>query len=197
MKWVRIQFLRSYINKRCVNVSVMKSQFNRIMLNLSILNIVTCRGDAWLIRRVWDWMIGFIGPYTFTTRDWRQYGAIADLHTLQFTLTHALEFSVFSNRILAMDFTTVSLSLQTTHEVFLQPNSFLAIIVRLPFSKTQLNSIPLLPSSYPDRLASQNLTLHSMLLNWILPHNHFTQTPGGTPSSIVPYCFRCVCCAIA
>jgi hypothetical protein len=31
------------------------------------------------------------------------YNAIADLHTLQFTVTHTLVFSVFTSRILAMD----------------------------------------------------------------------------------------------
>jgi hypothetical protein len=31
------------------------------------------------------------------------YSAIADLHTLQFTVTHALGFSVFTSRILATD----------------------------------------------------------------------------------------------
>jgi hypothetical protein len=35
--------------------------------------------------------------------DYRQYRAIADLHTLQFIVTHALGFSVFTNRILATD----------------------------------------------------------------------------------------------
>jgi hypothetical protein len=62
--------------------------------------VVTCRGDY---RRVLDWMIGFIAPYTFTARDYRQYGAIADLHTLRFTVTHTLGFSVFTSRILATD----------------------------------------------------------------------------------------------
>jgi hypothetical protein len=38
-----------------------------------------------------------------TTRDYRQYSAIADLHTLQFTVTHAIGFSVFISRILATD----------------------------------------------------------------------------------------------
>jgi hypothetical protein len=32
------------------------------------------------------------------------YSAIADLHNLQFTITHALGFSVFTSRILATDF---------------------------------------------------------------------------------------------
>jgi hypothetical protein len=49
-----------------------------------------------------DWMTEFIAPYTFTTRNYRQFSAIADLHTLQFTVTHALGFSVFTSRILSM-----------------------------------------------------------------------------------------------
>jgi hypothetical protein len=46
-----------------------------------------------------------------------------------------------------------------THKVFFsRPNSFLAIILQLPITKTRLNSIPLLQSSYPGRLASRNST---------------------------------------
>jgi hypothetical protein len=41
--------------------------------------------------------------YIHTVRDYRQYSAIADLHTLQFTPTHALGFSVFTSRILSTD----------------------------------------------------------------------------------------------
>jgi hypothetical protein len=88
-----------------------------------------------------------------------RYLWIADLHTLQFTVTHAIGFSVFTSRILTTDFITVSLSLQIIHEVFFAPpNSFLAIIVQLSIQKTQLNSIPLLPSPHPGRLASRNST---------------------------------------
>jgi hypothetical protein len=49
-------------------------------------------------------MIGFIDTYTLT-----QFGttdncsAIAILHSLQFTVVHALEFSLFISRILATD----------------------------------------------------------------------------------------------
>jgi hypothetical protein len=57
---------------------------------------------AWLTRRVLDCMIGFIDRI-HTARGYRQYSAIADLHTLQFTFTHALGFSVFTSRILATD----------------------------------------------------------------------------------------------
>jgi hypothetical protein len=66
-------------------------------------HIVTCWGCAWLIRRALDWMIGFIAPYAFTTRDYRQHSALGDLHTLMFTVIHALGFSVFTSRILATD----------------------------------------------------------------------------------------------
>jgi hypothetical protein len=38
-----------------------------------------------------------------TTRAYKQYSAIADLHTIQFIVTHALGFSVFTSRILATD----------------------------------------------------------------------------------------------
>jgi hypothetical protein len=60
-----------------------------------------------------------------------------------------------------------------------------------------LNSIHLLPSSYPGRLASRNSTLPSMLINWILLDNHFERTPRKIPSSIVPFCFRHVYGTIA
>jgi hypothetical protein len=45
---------------------------------------------------------------SFGARDYRQYSAIADLHTLQFAVTHALGFSVFTSRILATDFVSLT-----------------------------------------------------------------------------------------
>jgi hypothetical protein len=48
-------------------------------------------------------MIGFIAPYTFTTRDYRLYSAIANLQNILFTVAHALGFSVFTSRILATE----------------------------------------------------------------------------------------------
>jgi hypothetical protein len=104
-------------------------------------------------------MIGFIAPYTSTTRDYRQYSAIADLHTSQFTVVHVLGFSVFTSRILATD-------LQQSHYHFKSHTKsfshslvpFLPLFCNLLIPKTRLNSIPLLPSSYPGRLASRNST---------------------------------------
>jgi hypothetical protein len=47
--------------------------------------------------------LDLLTPHIFTTRDYRQHSAIADLHTLLFTVLHALRFSVFTSRILATD----------------------------------------------------------------------------------------------
>jgi hypothetical protein len=50
-----------------------------------------------------------------------------------------------------------------THEVFFtQSNSLLVIILQLPIPKTRLNSIPLVPSSHPGRMASRNSTLTAL-----------------------------------
>jgi hypothetical protein len=104
--------------------------------------------DDWIYWNIYT-VLGTIGNYS----------AIADLHTLQLTVTHSLDFSVFTSRILATDFITVSLSLQITHEVsILQPNSFLAIILQMLIQKTRLSLIPVLQSSYRVRLASRNST---------------------------------------
>jgi hypothetical protein len=64
-----------------------------------LTHTVTCRSH--LYDEVLNWMNGFIAHYTSTTRDYRQYNAIAILRTFQFTVTNALGFSVFISRILA------------------------------------------------------------------------------------------------
>jgi hypothetical protein len=48
-------------------------------------------------------MIGFIGISVTSSLNHIYYSAIADLHNLQFTVTHALEFAVFTSRLLATD----------------------------------------------------------------------------------------------
>jgi hypothetical protein len=124
---------------------------NKYCHDLLVLRVIYKRSSGFD-----DWIYWHL---IHTARDYRQYRAIADLRNLQFTITHALGFSVFTSRILSTDFITVSLSLQITHEVFFAPpNSFLAIILQLPIHKTHLNSIPLPRSSCPGRLASRNST---------------------------------------
>jgi hypothetical protein len=48
-------------------------------------------------------------PYTFNSGIHVITAVSHDLHNLQFTLAHALRFSVFTSRILATDFITVSM----------------------------------------------------------------------------------------
>jgi hypothetical protein len=52
-------------------------------------------------------MIGFIDTLCTHIELQEITGTIADLHTSQFTVTHALGFTVFTSRILATDFKTV------------------------------------------------------------------------------------------
>jgi hypothetical protein len=59
-----------------------------------------CKGLCVTYRQVLDWMIGFIDTLYIQLLTTGNYSAIADLHTLQFTVTHALRFSVFTSQIL-------------------------------------------------------------------------------------------------
>jgi hypothetical protein len=109
---------------------------------------------AWLIRFWIEWL-DLLTPYTNHSELQAIQRYRYSTHFIV-TVPRALGFSVFTSRILASGFITVSLSFQITKEVFLsEPNSFLAIILQLPIPKIRLNSIPLLPSSCPGRLASR------------------------------------------
>jgi hypothetical protein len=55
------------------------------------------------IRRTLVWMIGFIDTLYIKLWTTGNYSAIADIHPIQFTVAHALWFSVFTSRILATD----------------------------------------------------------------------------------------------
>jgi hypothetical protein len=86
--------------------------------------------------------------YIHTARNYRQYSAIAILHTLQFIVTHALGFSVFTSRILATDPSQShcnfkSHMMSSLHRLI----SSLGIILRLPIMKSRLCSFPLLPTT--------------------------------------------------
>jgi hypothetical protein len=56
-----------------------------------------------------DWMIGFIDTLHTRLRTIGNYSAASNLRTLQFTIIHEIEFSVFTSRIVATDFITISL----------------------------------------------------------------------------------------
>jgi hypothetical protein len=58
-----------------------------------------------------DWI--YCTLHIHTTRNYRQYSTITDVHTLQFTVTQALGFSAFNSHILARD---LSLSITVTSD---------------------------------------------------------------------------------
>jgi hypothetical protein len=136
-------------------------------------------------RRVLDWMTGFTDTLYIQLGATRNYSVIADLHTSQFTVTHALGFSYPGN-----DFLTVSLSLRITHEVFFsRPNYFLVIILQLPIPKTRLNSIPLLPCSYPGSWRLEPRPDSTLL------YNHSARTTQETQPIVWKACLQRRCIA--
>jgi hypothetical protein len=74
--------------------------------------IVTCYRIV-AIGRGLDWMTGFI-TLIHLASNYKRYCVIANLHTLQFTVTHTLGFSVFTSRNLATDFNTNYTNLTVT-----------------------------------------------------------------------------------
>jgi hypothetical protein len=92
--------------------------------------------------RLDDWI--YYTLYIHTTRDCWQHNAIADLHNLKFTVTHALGFSVFISRIQATDLELSHYHFKSHMKTSLHRLiPFRALILRLPILKTQLHSIPL------------------------------------------------------
>jgi hypothetical protein len=67
-------------------------------------DVVTCRVSCVTYRTGFgldDWI--YCNLYIHTVQEYEQYSSIAILHTFQFTVAHALGFSVFNSRILATD----------------------------------------------------------------------------------------------
>jgi hypothetical protein len=97
----RPMYVQTWIIIRLTNESTF-SLYN-LILHLVKINIY-CHvygGSAWFVRRVLDWMFGFIDTLFTQLGTTGNYSATADLHTLQFTVTYALGFSVFTSHILA------------------------------------------------------------------------------------------------
>jgi hypothetical protein len=135
--------------------------------------ILPCIGVT--IDIVLHWMIGFIAPYTFTQLGTTGNFSATAIFT-HFTVHHC---------------TRTRVSLQQSHYLFKSHMKsslpclipFFALILWLPIPKAWLHSIPLLPCSYPDRLASRNstwLAYCSLLLNhffWLCPFITHQQGP--------------------
>jgi hypothetical protein len=111
--------------------------------------------------------------YIHTLRDYRQYSAIAILHTLQFTVAYSLGVSV--SPFVSGQRIYHSLTVTSDHI----SNSFLAFL-QLPIPQTRLIS-----NSFSTTVL---YFIYSASTTFVLPntsHNYFAQTPWKTPSSIV------------
>jgi hypothetical protein len=155
-----------YVNWRWGNVPCILNLCIRFRYSGFILSRVGV--VAWLIRRSLDWTIGFIDILYTITGSIGNYSAIAILHTFQFTVAHALLFSVLTRRIPATD-------LSQTHCHFRShmKSSFHSAVPFLPlFCNCQLSSFP---CSYPGRLASPTrlFTTHYYSVQRYAPERFF------------------------
>jgi hypothetical protein len=123
--------------------------FSFCVVVLSHMILSRFRGFGVTYRRVLGWVIGFIDTLYTVLGTTGNQSAIANLHTVQFTDTHALGLLDFTGRILATDLKAFHSKLKSHMK-----SSFRSLI---PFLTPP---IPLPPSSYAGRLASRSLTLH-------------------------------------
>jgi hypothetical protein len=108
--------------------------------------------------------------YIHTVRDYKQYSAIIILQTFQFTVEHALGFSVFASRILAT-------GLSQSHCHFKSPNSLLALSCSCQFRR--LDSVLFRLLFRTPCYSASTYTLPNT------SYNHFARTPQKTRSSVV------------
>jgi hypothetical protein len=142
-------------------------------------------------------MIGFVDTLCTVLGTTDNCNATAILHTSQFTVTHALGFSVFNSRLLAMD-----LQQSPCHFTSHMKSSLHRLIPFLPlFCNCQLNSISLLPSSYPGWLESRNSTqfyaatasFGTLLYNRFARITQKTQPLYYLERKLLDRCFRIRC----
>jgi hypothetical protein len=128
---------------------------------------------GWYARRKWRVlvrMIGFISILITASLNYSQYSDIADLHTSQFTVAHALGFSVFTSRLLVTDLNT-----ETSTSKHCE--------VLLPFLVQSLRNSAALRVCW-----TQNCTSRGCLL----PRTHLNGTALKTEN-----CYICNCRSIA
>jgi hypothetical protein len=113
---------------------------------------VTCIS---VYRRVLHWMIVFIDTLYTQLGTSGNYTTIADIHTLQFTVTHALGFPVFTSRILATDLSQSHCNFKSYMK-----SSLHSLIPSLPF----LLNHPGLPFPELDPVLDNN----ELFFNWTL-----------------------------
>jgi hypothetical protein len=85
-----------------------------------------------------DWI--YCTLYVHTVRDYRHYSAIAVLHTLQFTVRHALGFSFLTSHILATDLSQSHCNFKSHMKSSCHSLIPFLPFLQLPIPKTRLDS---------------------------------------------------------
>jgi hypothetical protein len=123
--------------------------------------------------------------YSQTVRDYRQYSAIAILHTLQFIIAHALGFSVFSTRMLATDISQSQCNfkshIKSSFHILIP---FLSLFCSRQFPR--LDSIQLRPET---RLLTSRLLFCTTPCCRTLLYKHFRRTTQKTQPLLLRRCF--------
>jgi hypothetical protein len=124
-----------------------------------------------------DWI--YCTLHIHTARDYRKYSAIADIHTFQFTVTHAIGYSVFTIRILATDLAPFYFNFKSHMK-----SSLRCLITFLPFllNRLALPSPELDPIPVPSRLLHFTTTvLYSHCTLFLLPRRTLLITTSHGP----------------
>jgi hypothetical protein len=179
---------------------------------------------GWYARREWRGlvrMIGFISTLVthslLITLKYRQCRAIAYVHTFQFIGAHALGFSAFTNRLLATDLNTETVSLTRLHTTNITVRSHIWNLLihmqslhrptscTLPYSSFQF-ALPAydwlqLTAYFYRRGTEQRITVNTCHVI----ANHYscvtsqrarckTTARLRTQKTVFLYCWPCVCC---
>jgi hypothetical protein len=101
-----------------------------------------------------DWI--YCTLYIHTVRDYRQHIAIAIVHIFQFTVTHALGFSVFTSHILATDLSQSHCNFKSHMKSSLHCLIPFLTFLQLPILKTRLDYSRLLFRSCQSHIATDS-----------------------------------------
>jgi hypothetical protein len=159
------------------------SYYQNCLVGICIsIYIVMCI-SLWLIRRVWIGWLDLLHLILSPSLVLRQHSAIAILHTFQFTVSHALGFSVFISRIPATDLSQSHCNFRSHVK-----SSCHSLIPFLPF---RLNHLPLpSPERYLilfllDSFTSRLLFLLIVSYYWLCPLITPRHEPHGKHSLLL------------
>jgi hypothetical protein len=142
-----------------------------------------------LIRWVLVRMIGFISSWVthslLITRTHRQYSAITQLHTLQFTIAHTLGFSLSTIHLLAIDLDTGIITVSLNHTLQI-------LHIKFSLHGCTLATNSFLHNSQRHAVSYWELTKNYSSPSFILSYKPLIWFAEKQGSSIVASLWKCV-----